>query len=108
MSRLAYPYSIQALHPPPERKQQGTAHPTVQRQVLLIGLLLSGTGLGIGCHKPTSIGSPQQANTPSLPHEQQTPWFQDVTNDVGLSFVHDAGSVNRYFLPQATGSGAAV
>jgi hypothetical protein len=36
-------------------------------------------------------------------------WFEDVTDQVGLDFVHDAGPVNdRFFMPQIIGSGAAL
>jgi hypothetical protein len=36
-------------------------------------------------------------------------WFEDVTEAVGLDFVHDAGPVDgRYFMPQIIGSGAAL
>ena len=34
-------------------------------------------------------------------------WFEDVTDKVGLNFVHDAGPTGSYFLPQSMGSGAA-
>jgi hypothetical protein len=34
--------------------------------------------------------------------------FRDVTEEVGLSFVHDAGLVGTYSLPQIIGSGAAL
>ncbi|HXV61883.1 MAG TPA: CRTAC1 family protein, partial [Vicinamibacteria bacterium] len=33
--------------------------------------------------------------------------FLDVTEAVGLDFVHDAGEDGRYLLPEITGSGAA-
>jgi hypothetical protein len=36
------------------------------------------------------------------------PWFMDVTERVGLNFVHDAGALGRYFMPQIMGSGAAL
>jgi enediyne biosynthesis protein E4 len=36
------------------------------------------------------------------------PWFRDVTAEVGLDFVHDAGPTGAYPLPQTAGSGAAV
>jgi hypothetical protein len=36
------------------------------------------------------------------------PWFADVTERAGLHFVHDAGPVGSYFMPQAIGSGAAL
>jgi hypothetical protein len=35
-------------------------------------------------------------------------WFQDVTEELGLNFVHDAGPVGDYFMPQIVGSGAAL
>src|SRR6185437_2540138 len=35
------------------------------------------------------------------------PWFEDVTDAVGLDFVHDAGRPGAYFMPQMVGSGAA-
>jgi hypothetical protein len=36
------------------------------------------------------------------------PWFIDITDEVGLDFVHDAGPEDRFFMPQAIGSGAAL
>jgi enediyne biosynthesis protein E4 len=36
-------------------------------------------------------------------------WFEDVTDKVGLDFVHDAGPTDgSYFMPQIIGSGAAL
>ncbi len=35
-------------------------------------------------------------------------WFEDVTERVKLDFVHDAGPVGNYFMPQQFGSGAAL
>ncbi len=36
-------------------------------------------------------------------------WFEDVTDRVGLDFVHDAGPTDgSYFMPQIIGSGAAL
>lgn len=38
-----------------------------------------------------------------------SPWFSDITDDVGLDFVHDAGPIDdRYFMPQIVGSGGAL
>ena len=34
--------------------------------------------------------------------------FADVTGDAGIDFVHDAGDLNSYWLPQINGSGLAV
>ena len=33
------------------------------------------------------------------------PWFQDVTKQMGLNFVHEAGPTGKYFMPQLLGSG---
>ena len=39
----------------------------------------------------------------------QPAWFQDVTAEYGLDFVHDPGPVDgKYFMPQINGSGAAL
>jgi hypothetical protein len=35
-------------------------------------------------------------------------WFRDVTDDVGLDFVHDPGPDGTYFMPQCIGSGCAL
>ncbi len=41
------------------------------------------------------------------PELKGPPWFADVTEEVNLHFIHDAGPVGNYFLPQIMGSGAA-
>lgn len=38
----------------------------------------------------------------------EPPWLADVTDEVGLDFVHDAGPTGTYFMPQQVGSGAAL
>lgn len=57
--------------------------------------------LPLGCRRVDS--SAAQLETDSLP-----PWFEDVTERVGLNFVHDAGPIGDYFMPQQVGSGAAL
>ena len=64
--------------------------------------LALGAALAVGCQKPPSpvaAGPP-----PSL----GPCWFQDVTDEVGLHFVHDAGAPGGYFMPQIVGSGSAL
>src|SRR5438270_11662844 len=34
-------------------------------------------------------------------------WFEDVTDELGLDFVHDPGPTGTYFMPQSVGSGCA-
>ena len=47
---------------------------------------------------------PSQGTAPSV----GAPWFEDVTEQVGLDFVHDAGPTGDYFMPSSSGSGAAL
>jgi hypothetical protein len=57
---------------------------------------------GLSCRK-----SP----TPSAPQGERATgqeWFQDVTAQKGLDFVHDAGQPGRYFMPEHIGSGGAL
>jgi hypothetical protein len=66
---------------------------------LSVAVLVVG-GLGTGCGPAAPQGTPAES-TPALP------WFVDVTDQVGLNFVHDCGPVGDYFMPQQVGSGAA-
>jgi hypothetical protein len=61
--------------------------------MLLAGLIL------FRVVKPKSDG----ANSLAAP-----PWFADVTDELGLDFIHDAGPPGDFFMPQAIGSGAAI
>src|SRR5437660_611933 len=36
------------------------------------------------------------------------PWFEDVTDRVGIDFTHDAGPLDGYAMPQTVGSGCAL
>lgn len=58
--------------------------------------------VGMGCH---SDRPPAAVVEPKSP-----PWFIDVTQEVGLNFVHDPGPLpaDHYFMPQIMGSGAAL
>src|SRR5438552_3526613 len=40
--------------------------------------------------------------------DESDAWFADVTDEVGLNFVHDAGDLSKYQLPQIHGSGVAL
>src|SRR5437867_3781778 len=55
--------------------------------------------VSFGCHRDV----PNATIEPPAP-----PWFEDVTERVGLHFVHDAGPTGSYFFPQILGSGAAL
>jgi len=58
----------------------------------------------LSCQKP--VPSAPQASPVADP--PGPPWFADVTDEVGLDFVHDAGPVDINFMPQIIGSGAAL
>ena len=50
--------------------------------------------------------SPVPPSSPITP--DGLPWFEDVTDQVGIDFVHDPGPTAGYFLPANSGSGAAL
>ena len=68
-----------------------------------IAFLLLSASLGLfGCWSgiSTQTSSPDEADGPM--------WFEDITEAVGLDFVHDPGPTGTYFMPQSMGSGCAV
>lgn len=60
-------------------------------------LLLLATAPGCGRAAPTA--------TPAA--QEESSWFVDVTDQMGLHFVHDPGPTGSYFMPQIMGSGCA-
>src|SRR5436309_858448 len=66
-----------------------------------LGLLVLLASLGLGCRR---------SSTSELDDPAEPPWFADVTQEVGLDFVHDVGPrpPEDYFMPQMVGSGAAL
>jgi hypothetical protein len=73
----------------------------MRRFVFLSVALLGLASLPLGCQRTDSPA--QEADALSEPS-----WFEDVTEQRGLHFVHDAGPVGDYFMPQQVGSGAAL
>jgi hypothetical protein len=65
--------------------------------VLILGLL------GCGSGGPPSADSPGGADFDA----DGPAWFEDVTDAVGLDFVHDPGPTDDYFMPASMGSGCA-
>jgi hypothetical protein len=63
-------------------------------------ILLAGIGLGV-------LACRQRTPPNSASGDDDLPWFADVTEEVGLHFVHDPGPGEKYFFPSLTGSGAA-
>jgi len=70
-----------------------------RRLALGAGFLVFGAAVWVG--RSMLIAPP--------PHPAAGPaWFEDVTDRVGLDFVHDAGPTDDYFMPASMGSGAAL
>lgn len=67
--------------------------------ISLIALILP------SCRQPDGVSEPETAPEPDVP-----PWFQEMSQSIGLDFRHDAGPLpaGRYFLPQIVGSGAGL
>jgi hypothetical protein len=71
---------------------------------VLVGIGLVGTAVVI------FIFGSRQTPSPEGPADQtvlEPPWFEDISRQVGLDFVHDPGPVGKYFMPQIMGSGGA-
>src|SRR6059058_654273 len=73
-----------------------------RRLALFLVLGLAG-GLGLAWALHRSDSPTDLDDRPS-----GSPWFEDVTEQSGLRFVHDAGPAGTFFMPQALGSGAAL
>jgi enediyne biosynthesis protein E4 len=73
---------------------------TTARRVTCLLLCLSLGQLGCSSGRPPpSGGAADEADGPI--------WFEDVTDALGLDFVHDPGPTGNYFVPQMMGSGCA-
>src|SRR5262249_11354550 len=93
----------------PTRSIKGHPHPLVcassSREymkpfaILLVAFVLLSSTL-LGCRRSSS--SSESEGAPAAP------WFADVSEQAGLSFVHDAGRLGNFFMPQIMGSGAAL
>jgi len=58
--------------------------------------------------EPPVAGAPSpDAPTPG-PEVGADPWFEEVTAEVGLDFVHDAGLDGTFFMPEILGPGGAL
>ncbi len=64
-------------------------------------VVLASVGLCLGCQREDPPADKPESISLS-------PWFEDDTDRAGLTFVHDAGPVGDYFMPQQVGSGAAL
>jgi hypothetical protein len=67
---------------------------------LALGLAAILGAVALGCG---GCGGPEKSGEPP-----GTAWFEDWTERSGLDFVHDAGPLGNFFMPQIMGSGAAL
>jgi hypothetical protein len=63
-----------------------------------------GAVLAIACY----FGYRYVTRPPGEDLDAGPPWFEDVTDRVGLHFTHQAGPDGSYFMPRVMGSGAAL
>jgi hypothetical protein len=67
---------------------------------------LRGAGLACGVLLGLALVACRQEQSSDVASDQQ--WFEDVTKELGVDFVHDPGPLGNYFFPQIMGSGTAV
>jgi hypothetical protein len=69
----------------------------------LVAAVLLGVALGLeGCRS-----GPPATSAAASEEDGGPPWFEDVTDECGLDFVHDPGPTGSFFMPQSFGSGGA-
>jgi enediyne biosynthesis protein E4 len=75
--------------------------------LMLSALVLATLALAsiVGCRDSKNSAT---AVVTSEPETSEPAWFEDVTDRVGIDFVHNPGPTGAYFLPQLVGSGCAV
>ncbi len=65
-----------------------------------LAVLLPSLALVVGCRWSAS---PSEGDASPV-----SAWFVDVSDAAGITFVHDAGPTESFFMPQIVGSGAAL
>jgi hypothetical protein len=74
---------------------------TRQRWIgIALGVAAVLAALAAGCGRDPGSGAAEGPSGPA--------WFEDVTDRLGLDFVHDCGPLKNYPMPQIIGSGAAL
>ena len=73
---------------------------------MLLGALAVLAAVGVGC-LIWQFWPRQDSADGQLPAAPGVLWLEDVTDTVGLHFVHDAGPTGTYFMPQSVGAGCA-
>jgi hypothetical protein len=74
-------------------------------RTLLLGVVVIPALLAQGCGDPRTPSA--TASTGAVAGDDGPDWFEDVTEQFGLDFIHDPGPTGTYFMPQSMGSGCA-
>ena len=78
------------------------------RHGLGLGVGLAGLAMLSGCDRgQSSDGSPRSESGAHQPPDPRQ-WFTEITNEVGLDFVHETGAAGDFLLPEIMASGAAL
>ncbi len=79
---------------------QHTLNTLASARLVCVVTLIASSLHSSGCRRDAKPARPAPASTPA--------WFTDVTDAVGLEFVHQAGATGTYFYPEIMGSGCAL
>lgn len=71
---------------------------------VVLAAAAAAAAISAGCRPPPPAAPPPEP--PPAPTAAN--WFEDVTDQVGLTFVHDAGPTGQYFMPQSMLGGCAL
>src|SRR5262249_41613110 len=76
----------------------------LSRPITAVLAVAAGLAFGsVGCNRTPPNGQAESSGKPGMP-----PWFEDVTDAVGLNFTHNCGPTGTYFMPQSMYGGVAV
>ncbi len=88
---------------------QPAAMKRCERSYYRDGIVILGCLAGVGIVLWLTGGALWQSlHVPAEAPPDGPAWFADVTDEVGLNFVHDPGPLGSYFMPQIFGSGVAL
>ncbi|HEY2785187.1 MAG TPA: CRTAC1 family protein [Fimbriiglobus sp.] len=74
------------------------------RIILAVLVVAAGVVIGTGgCNRAPPSDKPTAKIRPAA-----ADWFEDVTDAVGLNFIHDCGPTGTYFMPQSMYGGGAM
>jgi hypothetical protein len=95
-----------------QRRTSGMSIPvfkTIHYPFAIICILMTVGSVLIGCRKDESFPHSADPTQKSAEKPDGPEWFEEVTDKVGLNFIHDAGGdLDKFRLFQSMGSGCAI